>query len=932
MDNKNLLVSSKQLVGEKIRPTKIALVVSSLLLMNGAWAENVSMNINGKSNPPINGETKVYDNLNFGPESELTITNSNLSITTLTSENDSNKHSELKVHNSDLRIGKAHFNGLDLNVKSSLTDSQLSFDNITLENDAEIKSQESSLSHLSIGVLNLKGFITANGTEAKQGVFVSSRNQAINVNIGSITGDGQIFFSHHLDTSNVKNLDEMPNRTELHIDTIDVDYFQSTIIGYDLVRLNKVDIAENRLFLMNNVQDASLGSTTIKGHKDISMMMINNTQNMNIHDLYLENMKNDGVSQSLISGSSVNIKDNFQLKDAYINISNDSTLVVGKELLLDNSVFNSVNSNFTLNDIALKNNSHLTVDRGIDANNVLIDSSSNIKTNALTIQQKGAFYINNLVDQQQKIEIDQLLVSGSLDLKVDKKTQNIAELAMIDAINIDSKAQLNIYSDNFTTRDIINGSLNREMAIINITAKEGVYNNGVIAGSGIVNNLVSSKSGAIYVGNSAYNHLDNAPQFGHLYTKNYRGEIGSSLYFGFEMNGDESLADRLTITETSQGESKVYVHSVGEVQKWTTDKGIYLVDTSMIQDPEQKDQLMLSLGAKVSYGLYDYNLIKREQDDTQGIQAGWYLKESYKKEETIAPEANAYLANNIIANQMFTFSYKDRDYVNERGLWLHVGGSLGKFKSSLTNAIDSKMDYYTMRMGHDLWQNESITMGLMGAYGYVSGTTKNNYTHEKLDNKMHGFAVGLYGTYHVDENTYLDAWVQYVQTRNKIANSSQGHEKYDACGLMASIEFGKKYSLFDNLFITPQGQLTWMGIKSDTHRVDSGISYSSQRGNIQMRLGARLETRKGTIFNEGTPYLELNYIHNTRENRITMDHGPALGAHQIGLEGAKNVYQVKIGTDFSINNNARFGGEISHSFGKHSYRDTRLNLKFRYDF
>jgi len=302
----------------------------------------------------------------------------------------------------------------------------------------------------------------------------------------------------------------------------------------------------------------------------------------------------------------------------------------------------------------------------------------------------------------------------------------------------------------------------------------------------------------------------------------------------------------------------------------------------------------------------------------------------------VRTEANAYLANLVMANEMFTMRYHDRLHAaKENGLWTQGKASFSKFKSNLTGDVSSKTDYFTIRIGKDLVSTDEYVMGIMAAYGHSSGKTE-NHRHDvrKTDHSSDTFAVGVYGTYTFAPHSYVDAWAQYVHARNKVEWGTKHFdytEKYNSKGALLSLEAAYGVNIADSVYFQPQGQITYMGVKADTHKDARDREFGSNRGNVQLRLGARFFGENVFANGQGSPYVEANYIHNTKAYKVKMQAASG-GVTDIELDGAKNLFQLKVGSDFNLNNNSKIGAHVSHTFGKKSYRDTEIKINFRYNF
>ncbi|OYQ75747.1 autotransporter outer membrane beta-barrel domain-containing protein [Wohlfahrtiimonas sp. G9077] len=304
-----------------------------------------------------------------------------------------------------------------------------------------------------------------------------------------------------------------------------------------------------------------------------------------------------------------------------------------------------------------------------------------------------------------------------------------------------------------------------------------------------------------------------------------------------------------------------------------------------------------------------------------------------KPEPIYSPETVAYLSQHATANHMFNLKFHDRLYLpGENGVWVHAQAGFNKMRSSLTQDISAKMDYYTIHIGKDLVENELYQFGVMAAYGHASGTSRNHRHGIKADMDSNGFAVGVYGSYTPTEHRYVDAWVQYAYLRNKVTGEKSSSEKYNSKGLLASIEAGYAFNISENSYFQPQVQLTYMGVKSDRHEEANGNIVTSNSGNVQIRVGARVYGDK-TLFNGSTtPYMELNYFHNTKPFKVNVQNGN--GMTTISQQNARDIYQIEVGFTSQLNKDLRLTGGVSYAQGKkrQDYRDTKVRLDLRYNF
>ena len=486
-------------------------------------------------------------------------------------------------------------------------------------------------------------------------------------------------------------------------------------------------------------------------------------------------------------------------------------------------------------------------------------------------------------------------------------------------------------------------------------------------------------NGSVYIGNA----IDYWPNpHGLLTVKgDYIGGEGSTLYFGkVTASGEEEKPlttgghkNLMIVERNASGKSNIDIGEVTSADK-ITKKGVLLVHV------KGNSTLTLTPSQPLTSGGVEYGFVGRAGNDTmdQG-QNSWYIVNDYvdmpsnpggepidggagkpadpaepegpgesekpttpvsptepqepakpiDKSGQYSPEVGAYLANHVLGNIMFELKYHDRQYLPEyEGVWMHAKASFGKYRTDLGSALESKVDYYTIHLGKDLLDKQEYNAGVMIAYGYSDGNTKNHARGFKADHSSHGFALGLYGTYNFDEHSYLDAWAQYVFMRNSIDYKDQNN-KYNSRGIIASIEAGHAFDLSETLKLQPQAQITYMGVKADDYTDNRGTKVTTNRGNVQLRLGARLFNERAWFDGQVTPYAEFNYIHNTKPFEVSLEKTNLTNA---SVAGNKNLYQLELGAKTELENNWTISGGVSFTKGKDKYRDTRIKLDLRYEF
>uniref|UniRef100_UPI002A819E59 autotransporter family protein n=1 Tax=Enterobacter TaxID=547 RepID=UPI002A819E59 len=313
--------------------------------------------------------------------------------------------------------------------------------------------------------------------------------------------------------------------------------------------------------------------------------------------------------------------------------------------------------------------------------------------------------------------------------------------------------------------------------------------------------------------------------------------------------------------------------------------------------------------------------------------------------KVIRPEGGSYLAN-IMATDMFTTRYKDRRRANvsqgyrtvaseDSGLWLRQTGLDTDFDAA-GGQLDNSYSRYTVQLGGHLLSYESpvhglFNVGIMSGYGRQNSKSQSRINGYKSEGSVTGYSGGIYTNWSSDisdnGSAYLESWLLYNHFTNKVNGDDLNTEKYTSAGLSGSVEGGFIWKLDDRLTITPNAQIVWNNIKSDTFREKNGTRIETDKGSATYRLGSRFSyevhtTGKSSI----VPYLEANWISKSDGDTVQMD------STKIGFEGAKDVLDMRIGITGNITDNFTLSVEGVHQNGSQGYKSFSGALNLGYSF
>ncbi|MEB5836832.1 autotransporter outer membrane beta-barrel domain-containing protein [Pantoea dispersa] len=435
---------------------------------------------------------------------------------------------------------------------------------------------------------------------------------------------------------------------------------------------------------------------------------------------------------------------------------------------------------------------------------------------------------------------------------------------------------------------------------------------------------------------------------------NYSGD-NSTLVMNAALGDDNSATDKLHILGDSSGSTDVVVNNAGGSGAQTI-QGLNIIQVDGANNGEFRQK------GRIVAGAYDYNLVKGAD------QHGWYLVSDKNGSEPdpvvtpgegeggqiveppvdqhnmiVRPEAASYSANLAAANTLFTTSMDDRPaetfYTDANGrqqstrLWLHNSAGHSRVKDS-SGQLKSDTNRYTIQLGGDvaggtLTGSDSLRLGAMAGYGNAQSKSRSAVSGYQSRGQVNGYSLGVYGSWQQNaaeqSGAFVDSALSYGWFNNSVKGDDIGQQSYKSKGISASLAGGYRAevaTLSDStsLWLRPQAQLNWQGVKADDVKEQNGSRVQGTgQDNLQSRLGVRASLR--TLLDPQSqsaigPYAEANWLHNSRA------FGTALNGVNIQQAGTRNAAEVKLGVDARLNANVNLWGGVAQQLGNHSYSDT----------
>lgn len=514
---------------------------------------------------------------------------------------------------------------------------------------------------------------------------------------------------------------------------------------------------------------------------------------------------------------------------------------------------------------------------------------------------------------------------------------------------------------NTSKLNIAKGEGPNQSAILNLSGKDQkikkINNEGII----LINDLnATSKVEKVTVTGNMDNRgmliLNNCQNCeGQTYVQNgdWMG-YGGTVQFGAILGDDNSTTDKLEITGTAKGITKVRVINGGGLGA-KTEQGIELITTTGGSDQDAFVQ-----DGRIVAGNYEYYL---KQGTAQGNNIkNWYLTSEVKADNNIhisRPEAGSYAINLATANTVFNMRLQDRQgsdwFVDPitgeskyNDVWTRIVRGHNQHTMS-DKQLKTTADYTVFQIGGDILTDSFTDLdqwyfGLTSGYTKQNSNTRNNLSGYSSYGKVEGYSVGIYSTWYQDTQqrigAYVDSWIMYNWFHNTVQGEQLAQEKYHSQGITASLETGYEYNaasylaaegIQSDVYIRPQFQIKWLDVKANDHIEHNGTHvYGKGNGNIQTNLGMRFSVERYNIRSDSTnriePFAEVNWLHNTKQYGVNMTDATN------NIQGTNNMAEIKLGFEGYIKANLHLWSNVSQLIGSYSQRETLCMAGIKYMF
>ena len=269
----------------------------------------------------------------------------------------------------------------------------------------------------------------------------------------------------------------------------------------------------------------------------------------------------------------------------------------------------------------------------------------------------------------------------------------------------------------------------------------------------------------------------------------------------------------------------------------------------------------------------------------------------------------------------------------ESGLWARVYG--GRISYDANNAY-MKNSYWAAQVGMDKRLASGWHVG--GAFGYNDGSATYRYG-GKGDPKL--YTLAAYATRVSEDGQYVDIVAKVGKLSNKftaynkydapaLRNYVEG--KYDTYGYGISAEYGKKIRMGKG-FITPQAELTWSRLSSDSFAAaaPSGESMRVNQSSVNSLIG-RLGVVAGVESDKGNFYAKASLFHEFDGDGHILFSEPGKTGKRSSFSLKDTWAEIALGGKYYLSPRSMIYADFTKSFGGDYKVDWRINAGIRFSF
>lgn len=272
------------------------------------------------------------------------------------------------------------------------------------------------------------------------------------------------------------------------------------------------------------------------------------------------------------------------------------------------------------------------------------------------------------------------------------------------------------------------------------------------------------------------------------------------------------------------------------------------------------------------------------------------------------------MLNRILMNDVHKRMGDLRNNAGMNGAWVRYDG--GRLSGG---HVANKFN--TIQIGADMPFAENFHAGVAASY------TRGDVDFTRGGAGMDAYSFAAYGTWFAPNGMYADVVARYGYVKNELTVDHNLKGDLDNNAVALSGEFGWKFDVAKDFFVTPQVEASYMHIDSDNVKLGNEASYkfdsvNSFIGRAGLAAGYTFPNQKGNVFVKASAVHEF-----AGDSKVTGANGTSLKK-----DGKDTWAEFGIGAQYNFNKNVQAWANLERTAGADIEEDYRATVGVRINF
>lgn len=272
------------------------------------------------------------------------------------------------------------------------------------------------------------------------------------------------------------------------------------------------------------------------------------------------------------------------------------------------------------------------------------------------------------------------------------------------------------------------------------------------------------------------------------------------------------------------------------------------------------------------------------------------------------------MLNRILMNDVHKRMGDLRNNAGMNGAWVRYDG--GRLSGG---HVANKFN--TIQLGADMPFADNFHAGVSASY------TRGDVDFTRGGAGMDAYSLAAYGTWFAPNGMYADVVARYGHVKNELTVDHNLKGDLDNNAVALSGEFGWKFDVAKDFFVTPQVEATYMHIDSDTVKLGNKASYKfdsvdSFIGRAGLAAGYTFPNQKGNVFVKASAVHEF-----AGDSKVAGANGTSQKK-----DGEDTWVEFGLGAQYNFNKNVQAWANLERTAGADIEEDYRATVGARINF